>query len=129
MFVNGKQVTAGSNRLLLFTLRDNISARVLQKWRFLKRKCESGDVKDVVTVLKTKCQLRHLSERGRGTPKQIRFVCRLQDIPVKEFEIALRLSETVPEIWSEEELEDLLQAFGKMTNTFLMGKRTTGDLY
>ena len=110
----------------------NASPECIEKWNEFKKKCENGDNRHIVESLKSYCKLDSTKtlpylERAEGglggdnnsENKQIRFrmyndyTSSIRDIVMEE------ITNGINEIWTYEELDDLLRSFIKCARWFV----------
>jgi hypothetical protein len=126
-----------------FTILNNVSIEVMNRWEQFKKKCERGNNKSIVQEWKLKCKLKTnqdlpyliRSEGGMGGDnnlihKQIRF----REVYNGHYKFVDNdilfdyIQDTKIEKWSYNELDDLLSAFCKIANNYVQADCVDGTL-
>ena len=122
---------------LRFYINSNISEEDMDKWKKLKFKCEGGDNKEIILLIKSNCRLeenKNLPYLNRfegglgGNNKQIRFrdnelwyyLATDENIENLDNDIYFdKIFNTENEKWTYQELDDLINAFIKTANDYI----------
>jgi len=126
-----------------FTILNNVSIDVMNRWDQLKKKCERGNNKSIVQEWKLKCKLKSnqnlpyliRSEGGVGGDnnlihKQIRFreVYNGHYMFTDNDIVMDYIKDTKIEKWSYYELDDLLYAFCTIANNYVQAECVEGTI-